>query len=165
MKRLLAALLLVAMASASFAASLKPLSAGRAPALAIPLLGGQKADMNQLRGQVVLISFWATWCPPCRKEMPSMDRLSKMYVRQPFTVLAVNVGEPADVVERFLDDVPVSFAIGLDEDSTRARAWKAFVYPTSFLVDKTGRIRFGLNGAIEWDSPEVVEIIEQLLLE
>lgn len=94
-----------------------------------------------------------------------MDRLAKMMAGRPFAMLAVNVGEPADMVEAYLKEVPVSFPIPLDEQGTRIKEWQAFVFPTSYLVDKTGRIRFGLHGSIEWDAPENVEVIERLMAE
>lgn len=94
-----------------------------------------------------------------------MDRLAKMLAGRPFTLLAVNVGEPDDVVEAYLREVPVSFPIPLDESGKRIKDWQAFVFPTSYLVDKTGRIRFGLHGSMEWDAPEAVEAIERLLHE
>lgn len=94
-----------------------------------------------------------------------MDRLDKMETGRPFTILAINVKEEADLVERFLEDMPLGFPIALDSDGKLAGAWKAFVYPTSYLVDKAGRIRYSLNGTLEWDDPEIVEIIERLMLE
>ena len=164
MKRfLMTALLLLSLPA--LAAGLKAVPPRAAPELAIPLLDGKAVSMTKLRGQVVLVSFWATWCPPCRKEMPSMDRLTKMLARQPFALLAVNVGEPEDMVDRYFEQFPMSFMVGLDEDNSRSKAWKAFLYPTSYLVDKKGRIRYAVNGAVEWDAPEVVEIIDQLLRE
>jgi thiol-disulfide isomerase/thioredoxin len=146
-------------------ASLKATHALVTPLFPIPLANGQTLDMGALKGKVVLVNFWATWCPPCRKEMPSMDRLDKMETGRPFAIVAVNVKEEEDLVERFLEEMPVGFPIGLDPDGALAKAWKAFVYPTSFLVDKAGRIRYSLNGTLEWDEPEVVEIIERLMLE
>lgn len=94
-----------------------------------------------------------------------MDRLAKMMAGRPFTLLAVNVGEPDDMVQAYLREVPVSFPVALDESGKRIKSWQAFVFPTSYLVDKTGRIRFGLHGSIEWDAPEAVEAIERLLQE
>lgn len=94
-----------------------------------------------------------------------MDRLDKMETGRPFTILAINVKEEADLVERFLEEMPMGFPIALDPDGQLARAWKAHVYPTSYLVDKAGRIRYSLNGTLEWDEPEVVELIEQMILE
>ena len=165
MKRLLLAALLLALSFPALSTNLKATPPRQAPPLPIPLLGGHKIDVPARHGKVLLVSFWATWCPPCRKEMPSMDRLAKMMARHPFMVLAINAGEPEDMVERFLDEMPVSFSVGLDEDGSRAKAWKAFVYPTSYLVDKQGRIRYGVTGTMEWDAPEVVEVVEQLLRE
>lgn len=94
-----------------------------------------------------------------------MDRLAKMLHGRPFSLLAVSVGEPDDVVEAYLKEVPVSFPVALDEQAARIKDWQAFVFPTSYLVDKTGRIRFGLHGSIEWDSPEAVEVVETLMRE
>ncbi len=146
-------------------ASLKPVTPRAAPEQPFNLLSGNPLDMAVLRGKVVLVNFWATWCPPCRKEMPSMDRLDKMSTGRPFAIVAVNVKEEADLVERYLEEMPLGFPVALDQEGHLARAWKAFVYPTSFLVDKAGRVRYSLNGTLEWDEPEVVEIIEQLILE
>jgi peroxiredoxin len=97
--------------------------------------------------------------------MPSLDRLDKMESGRQFTVLAVNVKEQVDLVEHFLEEMPLSFPIALDEDGKLAKAWRVFVYPTSYLIDKQGQIRFSLSGTLEWDDPEVVEVIEQLMLE
>jgi thiol-disulfide isomerase/thioredoxin len=163
MKHCLISLLLLSLPAMS--AGLKAVTPKQAPALPFSLLSGKPLDIGKLRGQVVLVNFWATWCPPCRKEMPSLDRLDKMESGRRFTVLAVDVKEQADLVERFLEEMPLSFPIALDEDGKLAKAWKAFVYPTSYLVDKMGQIRYSLNGPIEWDEPEVVEVIEQLMLE
>ncbi len=161
----LLALLLLLLPPPALSASLKAVARQAAPVLPLTLASGRPLDMEALRGQVVLVNFWATWCPPCRREMPSMDRLDKMETGRPFTILAVNVKEEADQVERFLDEMPMSFPIVLDTEGQLAKAWKAFVYPTSYLVDKQGHIRYSLNGTLEWDEPEIVEIIERLILE
>ena len=165
MKSCLITLLLLVVPFQALPAGLKAVSPRPVPALPLTLLSGNHTNMGELRGRVVLVNFWATWCPPCRKEMPSMDRLDKMESGQPFTLLAINVKEEADLVERFLEEMPLGFPIALDLDGKLARDWKAFVYPTSFLVDKKGQIRYSLNGTLEWDEPEVVDIIEQMILE
>lgn len=147
------------------AAQLKPTKPRPAPELNLPRLGGGSLNLAELRGRVVLVNFWAVWCPPCRKEMPSMERLSKMMAQRPFTILAVNAGETPERIQSFLSEVPVSFPILLDSDSERMKAWRVFVLPTSFLIDKQGQIRFSLSGHIEWDEPKAVAIIEKLLAE
>ena len=162
--RLISLFLLVLPLSA-LPANLRVVTSGLAPSLPLTLASGRPLEMAALKGQVVLVNFWATWCPPCRREMPSMDRLDKMETGRPFTILAVNVREEADQVERFLEETPVSFPIVLDTEGKLAKAWKAFVFPTSYLVDKKGRIRFSLNGTLEWDDPEIVELIDRLMLE
>ena len=91
---------------------------------------------------MVLINFWATWCPPCRREMPSMERLSQALKGEAFAVLAVDVGEDADTIQAFtsqLDTTP-TFPILLDTRSHAMQAWKVAGLPTTFLVDKQGRI-------------------------
>ena len=106
-------------AAGAHAADLPPLSHSLnvqtpkpAPALKFKDIDGKTLDLAQLKGKVVLINFWATWCPPCRREMPSMERLSQAFKGKPFVVLAVNVGEDADTIEAFtsqLDTTPVSY--------------------------------------------------------
>lgn len=147
------------------AAGLKPTKPRPAPELNLPTLNGGSVNLTDLRGRVVLVNFWAVWCPPCRKEMPSMERLSKLMAKRPFTILAVNAGETPEQIRPFLNEVPLTFPILLDRDSARMKAWRVFVLPSSFLVDKQGQIRYSLSGHIEWDEPKAVAVIEKLLAE
>jgi thiol-disulfide isomerase/thioredoxin len=147
------------------AADLKSLPVKPAPALVLPGLEGGTTKLDQLRGKVVLVNFWAVWCPPCRKEMPSMARLSEKFAGKPFTILGVNVGETPEEIHTFLKQVPVNFPIVLDSEGQNLKAWQVFAFPTSYVVDKKGRIRLGLFGSIEWDSPETVARLEALLAE
>lgn len=94
-----------------------------------------------------------------------MERLAQRLANRPFTILAPNAGETPDQVRAFLAQQPLSFAIPMDANSERMKAWRVFVLPTSFLVDKQGRIRYGLTGSIEWDEPAAVAIVESLLAE
>lgn len=169
MKRLLlvftASLALLLAALPVSAGQLKPTKPRPAPELDLPRHGGGSVNLADLRGRVVLVNFWAVWCPPCRKEMPSMERLSKMMAQRPFTILAVNAGETPERIQSFLDEVPLTLPILLDKGSERMKAWRVFVLPTSFLIDKQGQIRYSLSGHLEWDEPEVVAIIERLLAE
>jgi thiol-disulfide isomerase/thioredoxin len=147
------------------AAELKDLTPRTAAPLALPALAGGATDLKQLRGKVVLVNFWATWCPPCRKEMPSMNRLNQLMHGQPFAILGVNAGDSAEAIHAFLLQTPVNFPILLDEEGVSLKPWQAFVFPTSYVVDKQGRVRLGLFGSIEWDAPETVARIEALLAE
>ena len=136
-----------------------------APALKLKDLDGKTLDLAQLKGKVVLINFWATWCPPCRKELPSMERLWRQLKDQGLVVLGVNVGESADEVFAFSNglETPLTFPLLLDEDSSVAQSWPVKGLPTTYLVDKRGRIAFGVIGGREFDSPAIVEQVRGLL--
>ena len=136
-----------------------------APALKLADLDGTVHDLAALKGKVVLINFWATWCPPCRREMPSMERLSQALAGEPFVVLAVDVGEDADTIDAFtsqLDTVP-TFPILLDTRSRVMQAWKVAGLPTTYLVDKRGRVVASAIGGREFDHPVMVEAIRRLI--
>lgn len=134
------------------------------PPLALTTLDGRRVDLQALRGKVVLVNFWASWCPPCVHEMPSMQRLKDKLAGRPFEILAVNMGESEREVRAFLRDrVQVDFPIPMDRDGRALRDWRVFVFPTSFVLDADGRIRLGVFGEIEWDLPEVVTPILGLM--
>jgi len=168
----LAACCVFGLASAAHAADLPPLSHSLtrqtpkpAPALKLKDLDGQTHDLAQLKGKVVLINFWATWCPPCRREMPSMERLSQAFKGKPLVVLAVDVGEDADTIDTFTSqlDTPPTFPILLDTRSRTMQAWKVAGLPTTFLVDKQGRIVASAIGGREFDHTEIIRAINELL--
>lgn len=165
MKSWFFALTFVLLATPLAAADLKPLPVKPAPALELPALAGGTLNIEQMRGKVLLVNFWAVWCPPCRKEMPSMARLSEKLAGKPFTILGVNVGETPEEIRAFLKQVPVNFPIILDGEGQNLKAWQVFAFPTSYVVDRKGRIRLGLFGSIEWDSPETLAKLEALLAE
>ncbi|MDP2266698.1 MAG: TlpA disulfide reductase family protein [Thiobacillus sp.] len=156
------------MAAATMAADLPPLSHSLtkitpkpAPALKLNDLKGVAHDLTQLKGRVVLINFWATWCPPCRREMPSMERLTQELKGEAFTVLAVNVGESVNGIELFTSqlDADLSFPILLDRSSLSMQTWKIAGLPTTYLVDKKGRVVAGAIGGREFDHPDMVRAI------
>jgi thiol-disulfide isomerase/thioredoxin len=145
--------------------SLTTLPAKPAPALKLNDLDGQLHELAQLRGKVVLVNFWATWCPPCRREMPSMERLLHALDGEPFAVLAVDVGEDTDTIDAFTSqlDTTLHFPVLLDSKSRALQAWKVAGLPTTFLVDKQGRIVGSAIGGREFDHPEIVKAIRALL--
>lgn len=136
------------------------------PSLQLKDINGKRYSLTDFKGQVVLVNFWATWCPPCRAEMPSMWRLQNGFRGKPFRVLAVNMAESDVEVKTFLPDkMKRDFIILMDREGDALKGWRVYVSPTSYVIDKQGRIRFGLFGATEWDSFENRTLIEKLLKE
>jgi thiol-disulfide isomerase/thioredoxin len=133
------------------------------PALSLPDLGGQQHRLEDYRGQVVLVNFWATWCPPCLAEMPSMQRLVEAMAGRPFRILAVNTEETKSKVWKFRKLLNIGFPTLLDSRGEVTRAWEVEVFPTSYLIDAGGHIRYVSYGALEWDDAAVVTVIETLM--
>jgi thiol-disulfide isomerase/thioredoxin len=147
----------------SDAADLKPWSGGPTPGLELRELDGRGHRLADYRGKVVLVNFWATWCVPCRDEMPSIQRLKERLAGKPFVVLAVNLDEPEVRVRKFLSQMKVDFTILLDPEKKAARAWKARILPASFVIGPEGRIRYSLVGELDWDHDHVVSRVAELL--
>jgi len=139
--------------------------AGAVPELSLPDTRGEVHDLADYRGKVVLVNFWASWCPPCIKEMPGLQKLQAKLADRPFSILAVNVGEKRYDVWKFTKLVDFTLPTPLDIYKRTFNAWGAMVLPTSFLLDTRGQIRYWVQGDLEWDTPEVVLLIEELLAE
>jgi thiol-disulfide isomerase/thioredoxin len=116
-------------------------------------LAGRDVDLSSFKGEVVLVNFWATWCEPCREEMPSLQRLQQKLGGKGLRVLAVNVGEGAARIRQFLERTPVSLSILRDADSDVMKAWRVRMLPASFLVDRRGKLRYQIVGEADYDDP------------
>lgn len=138
-----------------------------APGLAATDLDGRAWSAGELQGRVVLLNFWATWCPPCVEELPSLQRLHEGLTHPDFDVISVDVAEDHATVSQFLERnrMQLGYPVLLDPAGDTVQQWRLTGFPTSFLIDRQGRLRYGLIGAIEWDGDEVVELIESLLAE
>jgi len=145
------------------AADLKLWSGGPPPALELTDLEGRTHRLADYRGRVILINFWATWCGPCRDEMPSIQGLKEKLAGRPFAVLAVNLDEPESRIRKFLSQMKLDFTILLDPERKVAKAWDVRILPASFVVGPDGRIRYSLIGEINWDHELIVSRIAELL--
>jgi peroxiredoxin len=141
---------------------LKPWS-GPTPALELADLQGKTHRLQDYRGSVVMVNFWATWCEPCREEMPSMERLRASLEGQRFVVLAVNLAEPPSRIRKFLEGVALKFSVLLDQDAKASKAWQARMLPATYIVGPDGVIRYRQLGDLDWSKPQVREQILGLL--
>ena len=133
------------------------------PALALKDLAGRPHTLADYRGKVVLLNFWATWCEPCREEMPSMRALRERLAGRPFEVVTVNYGEAASRARDFLQRERLDLITLLDPGQETAKAWRVRVLPGSFLIDPDGRVRYSVIGELDWASEEAVETVRKLL--
>lgn len=163
MLRLCAFLLGILLGAGAAAAELMPWGGGATPPLALEDLQGGRHDLADYKGKVVLVNFWATWCEPCREEMPSMERLKSALAGKPFEVLGVNYAEPLSRIEKFAAAVPLAFPLLRDRDGAVAKAWRAKILPASFLVGRDGRIRYFVYGELDWSSEAVRAKVGELL--
>jgi thiol-disulfide isomerase/thioredoxin len=125
---------------------------------------GRQTRLSDQVGAVTLVNFWATWCPPCVEEIPSMNTLAGRYDPADFRILSINFQEGAEQVAGFLRRVDVDFPVLLDRDGAVSAQWRVFAFPSSFLLDREGRVRYSVNSAIPWDEPGVMEVIDGLLV-
>jgi thiol-disulfide isomerase/thioredoxin len=164
-QRLFLAVALSAGLSAAWAAGGKMTSwnGGPTPPLALRDLAGKEHKLADYKGKVVILNFWATWCDPCRDEMPAMQRLQDKLAGKPFVILAVDYGEGPPRIGEFLKKVPVRFTVLLDRDTSAATAWKVKVLPTTLVIDPEQKVRFVAVGDVGWDTPPVESEIVKLL--
>ena len=134
---------------------LVPWKGGATPKLALATLDGRRVDLKSLRGRTVIVNFWATWCGPCREEMPSLAALAKAEAAG-VVVLAVNVGESQPKVRQFLAAQSLDLDVLLDAHGEAAADWRIAIYPSSFVIAPDGRIQSYIAGALDWSDPAVV---------
>jgi len=125
---------------------------------------GSTLKLSDLKGKVVLLNFWATWCPPCREEIPSMMKLNSFMAGKPFQMVAVSIdegGKPS--IDSFFKETGFSLPTYLDSSATSSRLYGVTGVPESFIIDKQGILVKKVIGGFVWDSPEAVSFIEGLM--
>ena len=150
----------------------KPESIGK-PAPSFTIRDSDRTvSLSELRGKIVILNFWASWCPPCIEEMPSLVHLQKKFQQKNVVVLAVSVDEDADAYHKFLKDHNVDlltvrdpgkqFADGKGVDAPVAASYGTFRFPETYIIDRKGIIRRKFIGPIDWNQPEIVEYLSRL---
>lgn len=122
-----------------------------APALALSDLQGNPVALADLRGKYVLVNNWATWCPPCRAEMPELEAFYQAHREENFVLVGISAGDPADQVATFVQQIGVSFPMWLDPDEQALRAFRTNSLPSSYVIDPQGQVRLAWTGAIRYD--------------
>ena len=131
---------------------------------AVVLPGGRPATIENYRGKVVLLNIWATWCPPCKVEMPSMERLHKKLAGTDFQLVAVSVDEEdSSVVNKFVKEYGLTFQVLHDQDGSIREIYQTTGVPESFVIDRDGVIVKKVIGAADWDAPVNENLIRRLL--
>ncbi len=137
-----------------------------APDFTLTGLDGRSVSLSDHKGKVVIVNIWATWCPPCIAETPSLDKFYKMMKDEDFALLAVSVDEDGEnAVKPFMKRKNLSFPVLLDPDNRVARMYGSRKVPESFIIRKDGTIDNKIAGAIDWTTPELIEYIHKLLKE
>ena len=135
-----------------------------APQFTLRNLKGNLVDLKSFNGQVVVLNFWATWCVPCRIEMPAFENLYRRYRSQGVTVLGVSLDKGGDEkVRKFVEEYQLSFPILMDSEGKAEKLYPSISIPFTFVIDKSGRIVARIDGAKNWESKETFEAIEYLL--
>lgn len=129
----------------------------------LPFLDGGSAALSSYKGKIVLLNFWATWCPPCRAEMPSMETLYQRYHKQGLEILAVDLREDASTVQKYIQDNRYTFPVMLDRDGKIGTVFGVEAIPTSYIIDREGKIIGRVVGSIHWDTPNVFAALDALL--
>ncbi len=126
-------------------------------------VSGRDFHKQNFKNQVTLVNFWATWCAPCVEEIPSLNRLKNKMKGLPFELVSINYAEDKSKIVEFMNRVNVEYPVLLDNNGDFAKKWNVITYPSTFLIGIDGKIKYGVNAAIEWDSPELVHEIELLM--
>jgi len=139
---------------------LRPIPEGKDfPDISFRDMNDETRQLSDFRGRVILLNFWASWCPPCRAEMPSMDILSRKLDGTDFVMIPVNVQESSEMVTSFINEFGIDFPVFLDLNGDAAKAVGVTALPTSILIDRNGNALAVVTGAFEWDEDKFISMM------
>ena len=170
--RAIGAALLIAVGSLYAAADFKSIpkleemkDRSAAPDFTLSDPSGKKVSLKDYRGKIVFLNFWATWCGPCRTEMPAMDRLYREFKGKDFEMLAVNVKDKRDDALKFMKELKISYPVALDQEGEIGLLYGAWGLPTTYLIDREGRVLARMWGPADWHSTTARHLIKSLIQE
>ena len=134
-----------------------------APQFTLPTLEGGKVALNEFRGKLLMLNFWASWCVSCREEMPAMERLYQKYKDQGFVILGVNIKDEKKSAISFVKELKITFPIAFDPKGEVGLVYGAWGIPTTYLIDANGLALARVVGSADWYSPGARELIEKIL--
>ena len=138
---------------------------GPAPEFVLPAKGGSQIDLAKYKGQVVMLNFWASWCGPCRQEMPLLEDIYKKYNKLGFTLVGVNVEPDSKAADDWLKVTPVSFPVVYDKDSKVSRLYDVSGMPSTVIIDRKGNLRYLHHGYKPGDEGEYLNNIRAMIRE
>jgi peroxiredoxin len=126
-------------------------------------INDETISLDDIKGKVTIVNFWATWCPPCVEEIPSLNRLTKKMHGKPFRLISINYAESKSLISDFLKRVNVEFPVLLDRKGEVSEQWNVIAFPSTFVIGPDGKIHYGINAAIAWDDPVVITKLNALM--
>ncbi|MFQ5791224.1 MAG: TlpA family protein disulfide reductase [Acidobacteriota bacterium] len=133
------------------------------PEVILPDLDGKMVRLSDFRGNVVVVNFWATWCPPCVEEMPSLEKLQNKLGRSGLEVVAISVDDDLEAIRQFQENFGLSFTLLQDEGAKVSHAFGTYKYPETYVLDREGSLAWKIVGPREWTSPQVLVNLTHLL--
>lgn len=170
------ALILLLSVGLTFGAEVKPWYAARleslgfyvfdqpfeAPNFSVASVDGKMKSRLSTKGKITLLNFWATWCPPCKQEIPTIQRLHDIMKSEKFEIMAVDLGESPNSVKSFLEENKISYPVYLDPKNSLASLYASRGIPSTYILDKNGKFIAGIIGSFDYDSPEFINIMKEL---
>lgn len=132
------------------------------PPIALQDANGRKFNLHNYQEKITVVNFWASWCSPCIEEIPSLNRLREQMQGQPFELISINYADSPAKIREFLQQVSVHFPVLVDPNGRVAQQWNVIGFPSTFVIGKDGQIKYGVNAAIHWDTPEIIETLKAL---
>jgi cytochrome c biogenesis protein CcmG, thiol:disulfide interchange protein DsbE len=141
----------------------RPLAVGdRAPNFSVPAFPSGSLDLKSYQGQIVVLNLWATWCPPCVEETPSLVQFAEKMRDHGVVVLSISVDEDQKALQDFIQKNQIGYPVGRDPDRSLSARYGTFQFPETYILDRQGKVADKVIGAIDWDDPRIQKFVQEL---